>query len=77
MNTAPKPIPQGYCPVQRHTREIKSHSRSMLVAMRKLRRDLENCPRCTHYPDCPILKQFNAAVAIAIEQVNAFWNEGR
>ena len=49
----------------------------MIVAMRKLRRDLENCPSCPHYPDCPILDQFNAAVAIAIEQVNAIWNEER
>lgn len=62
------------CPVQEDAREIHTHSQGLVAAMRKLRRDLQDCPQCPRYHNCPILKSFNAAVDTAIQGIVEEWN---
>ena len=46
----------------------------MIKSIHQLKRDLQNCPHCSRYQDCPILQDFNAMVDRAIEQVAEEWN---
>ena len=61
------------CPVLQDTHQIQGFSNDMTKTMRKLRRDLANCKRCTTYEDCQVLKEFNSMVQNAIDEVSAEW----
>ncbi len=62
------------CPVSKDTKEFTGLSSEMLRILRKLKRDLKNCPSCDYFEDCPTLKAFNSSVAAAIATVNEEWN---
>jgi len=66
--------PVSPCPVELDTREILDHGQSMRSSMQKLRRNLESCPHCAMYTDCPILATLNAQVTAAVQDITDEWN---
>ena len=69
-----KPDPSKPCPVELDTREIIDHGQSMRSSMQKLRRDLESCPQCAMFSDCPILQNLNAQVTAVVQDITDEWN---
>jgi hypothetical protein len=69
------PIPQD-CPILEDTAHLQGLSQDMLRTLRKLKRDLRNCEKCACVYDCPVLKEFNASVQTAIQEVLDEWNLG-
>jgi hypothetical protein len=62
------------CPVLKDVNQIQDLSKDLTRTMRKLRRDLLTCQTCGSAEDCPVLKEFNATVTAAIDQVTDEWN---
>jgi hypothetical protein len=58
------------CALQRDLAAVVQHSQEMRAAMRRLRRDLEQCQGCPSRPNCPFMQQFNQQVAQAIQEIN-------
>jgi hypothetical protein len=61
------------CPVKKDAEEAAKHGGEMLKAMRRLRRQIQNCPRCPDYEDCPLLAEFNATVDQVLEELYEEW----
>lgn len=62
------------CPVLEDTHQIQDLSHDLTKTMRKLRRDLACCVKCPSYDECGVLKDFNAMIQQAIQEVNAEWD---
>jgi len=62
------------CPVLEDTHQIQGLTHDLTKTMRKLRRDINNCNKCPAFEECQILKEFNALVQQAIQEVNAEWD---
>jgi len=61
------------CPILQDTCQIQGLSHDLAKTVRKLRRDLKACQSCPNYEDCTVLKEFNAMVRSAIEEVSSEW----
>ena len=62
------------CPVQEDTTQITELSKDLTKYMRKLRRDIANCVRCSIYEECPVLSNFNTIIQETIQEINAEWD---
>ena len=60
------------CPIKKDAEAIGQLSRDMAKALRKLRRDLENCSHCSE--DCPFLREYHATVNAALVAIAEEWN---
>lgn len=64
---------QFNCPVLQDTTQIQGLSKDLTKTMRKLRRDIAKCIKCSSYEDCPTLKGFNAMIQQTIQEINDEW----
>jgi hypothetical protein len=60
------------CPIKQDAETIGQLSRDMVKALRKLRRDLENCNHCN--PNCPFLREYHATVNAALVEIAEEWH---
>jgi hypothetical protein len=62
------------CPVLEDTARISGLSHDLVRTLRKLRRDLLACRKCSCFEACPILADFNSKVQLAISEVSDEWD---
>ncbi len=61
------------CSLRLNTDRVVELGEEMVIAMRRLRRSLDECGRCRFVDDCAIKREFNAQVDTAIQEVNEEW----
>jgi hypothetical protein len=66
------------CPIKQDAERTIELSRDFLKSLRKLRRSLRKCKKCAAGPDCKLLREWNAQIEQAIDEVNEEWavNDG-
>lgn len=62
------------CPIRKEAEQAGKLGGEMLKALRKLRREMENCPHCPAYDGCPVLAEFHATVDQVILEIQEEWN---
>ena len=63
------------CPVQIDIHIIQDLSKDLTKTMRKMRRDVANCEKqCPAFEECQVLKDLNAMIQQAIQEVNTEWD---
>lgn len=61
------------CPIQQDTAVLQSLSFDMLRTMRRIRRQLLNCPSCPAFDNCPTLDKLNTTIKTAISEITEEW----
>lgn len=75
-NTQPPPTPPSFaCPLFEDLQQVREQSRDLVKSMRRLRRKLRTCRRCTAFENCLVLAEFNADLQAAISQVVDGWSQ--
>jgi hypothetical protein len=64
------------CPIRRDAEQAFELSKDFLKSLRKLRRSLRKCRRCPAGPECKLLREWNAQIDQAIDEVNQEWSTG-
>jgi hypothetical protein len=67
------PGPEG-CPILAGADQVRELSNDLAKTMRKLRRDLNLCSRCPAFEGCGLLKELNAVVQAALDQIMDEWD---
>ena len=62
------------CPAKGAMEECEEVGDETLKSLRKLRRDMMNCPLCPDYEGCPVLAQFHAAVEQVLLEIYEEWD---
>lgn len=65
------------CPVREDARRAVALSKDLSATMRRLRRNLRACERCTWQDDCWLRHNFNSLIDAAIAEVSEQWSQGR
>ncbi len=68
-----KQVPK--CSILEDLNRIENLSHSLGRTMRRLRRDIKACQDCASADDCDTLRNFNAMVKTAIDEVNQEWEK--
>jgi hypothetical protein len=61
------------CPVQQDTQQIQGLTHDLTKTMRKMRRDVANCIKCSNYEECQVLKELDNMIQQAIQELNDEW----
>ncbi|NLG71462.1 MAG: hypothetical protein GX495_05400 [Chloroflexi bacterium] len=61
------------CPVLSTSRQVLNQSLELRRSMRRLRRSLQACGRCSHHGACRIIEAFNSQIHAAILEINDEW----
>jgi hypothetical protein len=61
------------CPIRQDAEQTVELSKNYLKSLRKLRRSLRKCLKCAARPECSLLREWNAQIDQAIDEVNEEW----
>lgn len=61
------------CPVKQDTLQIQKLGDDMVMALRKLRKDLRRCKKCEKEADCEIRRDVAQIIHTAIHEVTEEW----
>ena len=64
------------CPVAKQAQRTQSSAEALANSLKQLRRMMRRCRNCAAVFDCPAMIEFNRAFRIALEEINAEWDEG-
>ena len=62
------------CPIKKDAEEVVKLGSETLKVMRRLRRKMRDCPECPEYLECPVLKEFHAAVNQVVREIQEEWD---
>jgi len=72
--TSTRRPPPEECPVLQGASQASALSSDLLRALRKIRRDLKQCPNCPVYEECATLKDLQGRMNNVILEVLEEWN---
>ncbi len=61
------------CPIRKDALRVIATSNDLRRAIRRLRRDLQNCQRCDCYEECSLWASFRHEIDAAVADVRAEW----
>jgi hypothetical protein len=62
------------CPIREEAEQAIQLSKDFLKSLHRLRRSLRKCRRCPARPECKLLREWNAQIDQAIDEVNEEWS---
>ena len=62
------------CPVQDGAEHFQELAHGLSRTLRRLRKDLGACRRCTLYNGCTVLQELNRQVSNAIDEITEEWS---
>ena len=62
------------CLIQKDKDHLISLSEDMVQSIRRINQNLARCEQCDSFDNCPILREFNAHVSAAIQEISDEYN---
>ena len=75
-NRSRKILVASECPVAKQAMRPQVTADALANSLKQLRRMMRRCHRCPVAFDCPAMVEFNRAFRIALEEINAEWDQG-